>query len=179
MCIQYIKFRYAIKRTKNRIFFLTCLSFLYYMGFYTIYAAESLNTSFISISIWVHKSSTDRSTDIRMDTQNRETIKQRDGHCSIQYQHTVTTWAFHVLFKIMRSSSLLLIEETRLFLPLKRHMSRRVEPVWWKKEGRMKGSKKRKEERMKEKIKTEKNGGGEKRWSANLFFFSQWELAMT
>lgn len=44
--------------------------------------------------------------------------------CSIQDEHTVTTSAFHVLFKIMRSSSLLLIEEQRLFLPLNRHMSR-------------------------------------------------------
>lgn len=43
--------------------------------------------------------------------------------CSIQYERTVTTPAFHVLFKIMRSGSPPLIEEERLFLPLNRHMS--------------------------------------------------------
>lgn len=43
--------------------------------------------------------------------------------CSIQHRHTLTTSAFHVLFKIMRSSSLLLTEEEWLFLPLNRHMS--------------------------------------------------------
>lgn len=41
----------------------------------------------------------------------RETIKHCHSHCSIQYQHTVTTSAFHVPFKITRFSSPLLIEE--------------------------------------------------------------------
>lgn len=173
MCVQYIKFRYAIKRTKNRIFFFfTCLSFLYNTVFY-IYPSENLNPSFnIHSNIGAARTEADpptTSTDICMCTQNRGTRKQRDGHCSIQYQHTVTTWAFHVLFKIMRSSSLLLIEETSLFLPLKRHMSCRVEPVWWKKEGGIKGSKKRKEEKMKEKIKTEKMEGKKKHGAVTYF----------
>lgn len=54
------------------------------------------------------------------------TIKHHHSHNSIQYQHTITT-AFHVLFKIMRSSCLLLTEEEWLVLPLNRHMPRREE----------------------------------------------------
>lgn len=66
---------------------------------------------------------------------NTATIKQCHSHCSIQYQHTVTTSAFHVPFKITRSSSPLLIEGEWLFLPLKRHMLYREEMC----EGRKKG----------------------------------------
>lgn len=51
----------------------------------------------------------------------RKTENKARPDCSIQYKHTVATSAF--LFKIMRSSSLLLIEEEWLFLPLNRHMS--------------------------------------------------------
>lgn len=53
---------------------------------------------------------------------HRLTLKHCHSYRSIQYQHTVTTSAFHVPFKITRSSASLLIEEEWLFLPLKRHV---------------------------------------------------------